>query len=225
MPPTVVTVPDVPRRWKCFGAPGRRGDEREIEQELGHLLDHALEAFPASPRSPPCRSASVTTPTGRESQARMRLQGSARSRRRPVEPGDLRRAAADIEHDDRAGLRIGEGGAARDREIGLGAPVDDLELEAELLPDPVDESGAVVGEPAGFGRDEPRPRHCRAAILSRQTRSASMVRSMAPALRTLPWPSPSPRRTIREKASTTRNPKVGLGDRRRQLLVPRSRAA
>ena len=54
----------------------------------------------------------------------------------------------------------------------------------------------------------------RAAILSRQMRSASMVRSMAPSLRTVAVArAPRPSRTMRENASTTRNPKVGgLGD-------------
>ena len=82
------------------------------------------------------------------------------------------------------GARIGERRAAGDGEIGLGAPVDDLELDVELGLDAGDELGAVVGEPAGLGRDEARPgRRCGARILLLQTRSASIVRSIAASLR------------------------------------------
>ena len=66
----------------------------------------------------------------------------------------------------------------------------------------------------------------RAAILSRQMRSASRVRSIAASLSRPVCESPSPKRTMREKASTTRNPSaVGRATRRRQLLVPKSSAA
>ena len=60
----------------------------------------------------------------------------------------------------------------------------------------------------------------------RQLRRAAMVRAMAASLSRLLAARPSPRRTMREKLSTTRNP-VGSGTAisRRQLLVPRSSAA
>jgi hypothetical protein len=65
----------------------------------------------------------------------------------------------------------------------------------------------------------------RRLIFSAQTFNASMVRFIAdsesrPELSTL-----SPSRMMREKASMTRKPRrEGLAIRRRQLLVPRSRA-
>jgi len=66
----------------------------------------------------------------------------------------------------------------------------------------------------------------RARILSRQTFNASSVRAIAASERRPVCDSPSPNRTMREKASTTRKPSwVGLATSRRQLLVPRSSAA
>ena len=63
-------------------------------------------------------------------------------------------------------------------------------------------------------------------ILPAQTLRASMVRSMAARESEPLAPSPSPRRTIRENASTTRNPSPrGRATSNRQLLVPRSSAA
>ena len=85
------------------------------------------------------------------------------------------------------GPGIGERRAAGDGEIGLGAAVDDLELEAELVAHPGDEGRAVLGEPAGLGGDEPgAQRRAGPRSLSRQIRSASRVRSIAPSLRLLP---------------------------------------
>ena len=66
----------------------------------------------------------------------------------------------------------------------------------------------------------------RAAILSRHTFNASIVRAIAASLKRPVSDSPSPRRTMRENASMTRNPSaVGRATSSRQLLVPRSSAA
>ena len=66
----------------------------------------------------------------------------------------------------------------------------------------------------------------RACILSRQICSASTARVMAASLMRRDAAIPSPRRMIRENASTTRKPSpVGRATRSRQLLVPRSSAA
>jgi len=63
-------------------------------------------------------------------------------------------------------------------------------------------------------------------ILPAQTRNASIVRAIAASDNAPVAASPSPNRTMRENASTTRKPPP---DRRaiksRQLLVPRSSAA
>jgi hypothetical protein len=65
----------------------------------------------------------------------------------------------------------------------------------------------------------------RQRILSAQTLSAFKVRSMAASDSRPLAAIPSPRRTIREKASMTRNPWFcGRATSRRQLLVPRSTA-
>ena len=54
---------------------------------------------------------------------------------------------------------------------------------------------------------------------------AANVRAIASPDRRPVSATPSPRRTMREKASITRNPAgSGLATRRRQLLLPRSRA-
>ena len=123
--------------------------------------------------TPPWRSASVTTPTGSESQARMRLHGSAGAGRRAVEPDDLGRAAADVEHDrpiaPRGSASAAQPVTARCASV---APVDDLEVEPELVLHAGEEGGAVVGEPAGLGGDQARPRR-RAAPPSCPGRSAA----------------------------------------------------
>ena len=63
-------------------------------------------------------------------------------------------------------------------------------------------------------------------IFVAQTFSASMVRSIASSDRRRLAATPSPRRMMRENASTTRKPRRdGRATSRRQLLVPRSRAA
>ena len=67
----------------------------------------------------------------------------------------------------------------------------------------------------------------RAASFWAQIASAAIARSIAPRDRLPVRLSPSPRRTMREKASITRNwpGRVGTATRSRQLLVPRSSAA
>ena len=66
----------------------------------------------------------------------------------------------------------------------------------------------------------------RRRILPAQTFSAAMVREMASSESRPEALTPSPRRTIRENASTMRNPlRVGRATSSRQLFVPRSSAA
>ena len=87
--------------------------------------------------TPPWRSASVTTPTGNESQARMRLHGSASgpgagpsSQAISVEPPPMSKTMTDC------AFGIGERRAAGDGEIRFGAAIDDFEIEAKLLARP-----------------------------------------------------------------------------------------
>ena len=88
------------------------------------------------------------------------------------------------------------------------------------------ELAAIGGAAAGLGRDVARRRDALGAILSAQTLSASNVRSIAASDKRAGRGQPSPSRTMREKASMTRNPSpAGRATSRRQLLVPRSSAA
>ena len=65
----------------------------------------------------------------------------------------------------------------------------------------------------------------RRSILRAHTCNASMVRVMAGSDSRPVWVTPSPSRTMREKASITRKPPgTGLAISSRQLLVPRSSA-
>ena len=67
----------------------------------------------------------------------------------------------------------------------------------------------------------------RRASRAAQPRSAAIARSIAVWLRRPVWCSPSPRRTMRLKLSSTRkpSPRAGVPTSMRQLLVPRSSAA
>ncbi len=85
----------------------------------------------------------------------MRRVGSAEGvGGRAVEPGDLGGAAPDVEDHHRFGIGIGEGRAAGHREVGLGLPVHDLEVEADLAAHPLHELGAVHRQPAGLRGDD-----------------------------------------------------------------------
>ena len=124
--------------------------------------------------------------------------------------------------------RLDQRAAAGDRQPRLGLAVDDLEVEPGLGLDRAQEFFAVLGRAAGLGGDQPR-------APDRAVARACRRRSSAPRRRG-PWPagragrcadSPSPSRTMREKASMTRNwpGRVGTATSSRQLLVPRSSAA
>ena len=123
--------------------------------------------------------------------------------------------------------RVDQVGAAGDRELRLGAPVDDLELQPELALDAREELDAVLGRAAGLGRDQPHPRRLvlaqLVAALAERIHGA-LHRGVATAGRSCDSPSPS--RTMRVKPSSTRKPfSCGRAISRRQLLVPRSSAA
>jgi hypothetical protein len=103
---------------------------------------------------PPCRSASVTTPERERDPGAHRP--AAASALALVEPDDLRRSAADIEKDRAFRLFIEKRGASLDGEPRLGAAVDDLQIEAELVVDPGKEVGAVRSPAAGLRSDQAR---------------------------------------------------------------------
>ena len=187
--------------------PPSRPRARTARRRSLDLLDHGLERHP--------RHVDAAVPLGeRHHPDRQRVPGpdaldrvGERACPLAVEPGDLGRAAADVEDDHRMGARIGERRAAGDGEIGLGAPVDDLELACRAR----DWTRATNSAPFSASRHASvATRRARVAlrccILLLQTRSASMVRSIAASLRRFANPKPSPSRTMREKASMTRKP-------------------
>ena len=145
----------------------------------------------------------------------------------PPEPHDFGRAATDVEEQHAFGFVVGQSRASFGREAGFRLAIDDLHVEARSLPDAVEKGGAVFGGPgrprSRSGRERVTPR---AAILSWQTSSAAKVRSIARSPRRPVATRFSPSRTMREKASTIRSPSSpARAISRRQLLVPRSRAA
>jgi hypothetical protein len=85
----------------------------------------------------------------------------------------------DVEDHHRLGVAVGEGGAAGDREIGLGAPVDDFEGEADL---------AVLSDEA-IERTIDALAVCRGKMQARGVTRAKIIAT-----------------AMRENASMTRNP-------------------
>ena len=135
--------------------------------------------------TPPNLSASDTTPS--------RIDSQARTRRRPVraiaaEPDDFRRSAANVEEDDRLRLTVGKLADARRGQMRFRLPIDNLERDAKLLAHLIDECGSVGGRAACFGgdgarsRDAPR-RHLVAANAERPERSLDRRFAEAPGQR------------------------------------------
>ncbi len=69
------------------------------------------------------------------------------------QPGQFRRAAADVDHQHRLGARIEQVQAARDRQGGFLCRVDDPQAKAGAAPYALDKGGAVLGHAAGLGGD------------------------------------------------------------------------
>ncbi len=182
-PATVVTVPEVPSM--CVEPPARRSFNLcSASKGVSMLRDVGRpwrRTCRASTKRPPKRSASVTTPTGSDVQAPMQFCTSMRSeseRRhvvlapRQIEEDELGGAAADVEHQRIVAAEIDERGAARDGELGLRLPADDLDVEPGLVARPLQELAAVGGEPAGLGGDQPRALDLVRARSCRHTPSA-----------------------------------------------------
>jgi len=152
----VVTVPEVPSRWKWRPAT-RLGDavaRLERGDGVGHRLDHLGVVDPGDV------GAAIFLGQADDAAAD---RGLVEQARRPallhLQPHQLGRSAADVEDDGIGMLRIGQGGTARHREIGFGLPVDHLEFQVKVLADALDEGLAVLGQSAGLGCHEASPRH------------------------------------------------------------------
>jgi hypothetical protein len=89
----------------------------------------------------------------RERMARL----AAVERRVPVQPQQLRAAAADVEHQELVGVRVDQRQAAQHGEPGLLVLAQHLELDAGDPPDAADEVVAVLGPPAGLGGHAAHP--------------------------------------------------------------------
>ena len=113
-------------------------------------------------RPVPWRSASTTTPTGMEWEDARRGGAPAASSRQPtsVDPPPISKASA------RRGRVHQQRRAAGEGERRLLVIADDLDLDPGLAPDPADELGAIVGAPAGLGRDAAGMGHALAAHLA-----------------------------------------------------------
>jgi len=68
-------------------------------------------------------------------------------------PGQLGRAAAHVDDQNRLGARVEQVQAAGDRQAGLLGRIDDLELQSGAATHPFDEGLAVLGGAAGLGGD------------------------------------------------------------------------
>ena len=197
------------------------GDEGR--QRLGHVAVIAAKVSSVT-STPPNFSASDTTPSRSDSQACTRL--ARRGALVDAEPDDLRRSAADVEHDDRWASRSASSptpAAARCASVSRSTISRSMPSRSRTAATKFGPLAAERQASVAMVRARVTPR---AAILSRQIRSASSVRAIAASLRRPVSDRPSPSRTMREKASMTRKPSaVGRATRSRQLLVPRSSAA
>jgi hypothetical protein len=156
----VVTVPDVPSRWKrawrrcgdqavapVEGAQPRRDIGSTIAAKISRVTVAAAESL------------GERDDADRQRGPRDDMRGQARrAMARDVDQRDLGRAAADVEQDDAVGVALDQRAAAGDGEPRLGLAVDDLELEARLAFDAVEELGPVRCRAAGLGGDQPRLR-------------------------------------------------------------------
>lgn len=144
-----------------------------------------------------------------------------------LDDGDLRRSAADIEQHDGTRFTADEGGAARNRKAGFRLAADDFEFKPRFPRNTRQKLLAIRRSAAASVAMSRMRRIGRPESFAAQTLSASTARSIASSESRPLDTSPSPSRTMRENASTTRNwpGRVGCAISRRQLLVPRSSAA
>ncbi len=84
---------------------------------------------------------------------------AARTRSFEIEPDELRRAAADVEHEHIVGAVVDERGATRHGEVRLRLAVEKLDPDAGLALDPMQEVLPVLGDAARLRSDAARPHH------------------------------------------------------------------
>ena len=76
--------------------------------------------------------------------------------RAAAQPNELGGAATDIEQDHTLGRRIDQRRAAGGGQPRLGLAIDDLQFDADLAADALQEIETVAGRAAGLGRDQAR---------------------------------------------------------------------
>jgi hypothetical protein len=177
--------------------------------------------------TPPRRSASVTTPTGSDTQALIwgsggpRRVGGDRSRRtNSEEPPPMSNRSTPSACGSISGVQpVAASLASVSRSmISSSSPTSSAIRARNSAPFIAARQASVA---ISFARVTPRLR-----ILSRQMASASTAREIAASLMRPEVDTPSPSRMMRENASITRKlSPVGRATRSRQLLVPRSSAA
>src|SRR5438270_270804 len=74
-----------------------------------------------------------------------------------LEPDDLRRPAADVDHDDGLRIPVSQVAHPRGRQMRFHLAIDDLKFDAELVADARDEVWTVRSGSTGFGRYGPGP--------------------------------------------------------------------
>ncbi len=144
-----------------------------------------------------------------------------------AQPAQFRGAAADIEDDGLGDIAVEQRRAALEGEIGLLAGGDDVEGDAGLVADAVDEAAAILRPAAGFGGDGARQAHPAALHLGRtdlERLDGAVHRfgGQAAALRdALAQPDDARKRV--DDLIAGQHPCRAISSR--QLLVPKSRAA
>ena len=177
--------------------------------------------------TPPCRSASVTTPIGSETQASTSGCGGPYSigvmrpsRTSSEEPPPISNRITPFDAGSTSGVQpVAASRASVSRStISRSMPTSSRTRARNSLP--------FSGGAAGFRRDQPCPRDAAVADLvaaDAQRVDRARDRRLAQHAR---LETPSPSRMMRENASTTRKlSRVARATRSRQLLVPRSSAA
>ena len=185
-----------------------------------HLVVGAGRVEPAREASRP----SVTTPSGIEPQ-RMIRGARARSRRSSqissVEPPPMSKTSAP------ASLRSSSGVTPRAASRASSSGRNDVEVQAGLLRDALDEVGSVARRAAGFGRDGARAGHAALAHLHRAD-ADRLDRARDRGLRQFAGLRSGLRRDARcarrSRARGSPRPRAWRS-RSRQLFVPRSSAA